>query len=198
MFEFREVEVGHFRRLGRLSKREASNLVGGCPHCGSGDIVVWFENPHCWFCGGELVEAHPNSFYSRSELVCSRCGVVEDATHYIMHCNKCGKEFRIRVKDMVNQDWNFDDWDYVKNEPKSHSVTHPKANVVVCPNCHSVIEVKGKESICPHCGYLIPISKTKAKLSDNSFISRKSICNKLSSLLPLSIDTLLGSVGAVL
>jgi len=76
-------------------------LLEKCPDCGMPNMLVYAENPHCWECGGEIVFAPENEIYGVSEFVCSKCGLVDNGTHYVFKCSKCGSEYRIAVNEDV-------------------------------------------------------------------------------------------------
>lgn len=79
-------------------------IMENCPDCGTQNILVYLENPHCLECGNEIIFAHENECYTVSELACSKCGLVDNGTHYIFKCPKCSSEFRV----CMGQDGNLE------------------------------------------------------------------------------------------
>lgn len=72
-------------------------ILQECPDCGEKSLLTFVENPHCMECGAEIIFAKENEYYTISEFVCSKCGLVDDGIHYIFKCSKCSSEFRICV-----------------------------------------------------------------------------------------------------
>lgn len=74
-------------------------IMENCPDCGTPNMLVYLENPHCMECGAEIVFADENRIYSVKEFACSKCGLVDNGVHFIFKCQKCDSEFRCRVED---------------------------------------------------------------------------------------------------
>jgi len=188
--EFKPIASGSFRKGCRLPVYMGLSLVDGCPNCGSKNIDVFDENPHCWYCGGELVFAPSNQHYSRTELVCTKCGVVEPFNHYIIHCKDCQNEFRVRViGDSAIENFDAIGFNQIKH---AYPFYHRKEEKLsVCPNCGCVVEAKSNEHTCPYCGFLI----LKRDRNGKSF-KRKTCNSQLSfqmeteKLLPVDLNFL--------